>query len=286
MRPVEAQAAAVQKRLVVQPLGVDDPGHGVHQRRVRRRADGDPLGPQGLGRVRQPRVHGNDGDALLFGLPQIVQGLGAELRFQRVVAPEDNKAAVQPVRRVVARGVGAVHQRRHLAGAGRAVGVVGAQVAPVQRQQPHEQHEIRNRAADTGADADEAGAGAVGVADARPLPHDLVHGLGPGNAHEFALAAPADPLHGPAQPVFRQKGLMIAQPLHAGRQRYLAGAVLRRLRREPLDLPVLHVHVDHALAAAVAEPHGVDDLFLCHKRTSAIVFTQRLYHKGGRNARR
>ncbi|MBP5291427.1 MAG: hypothetical protein J6Y90_02265, partial [Lachnospiraceae bacterium] len=145
---------------------------------------------------------------------------------------------------------------------------------------------VRQGAADAGADGNEAGAGAVSVADARPLPHDLVHGLVPADALEPALAALADPLHGPAQSLFGKKGLGIAQALHAGRQRHAAGAVRRRLRREPLDLPVLHMHVDHAFAAAVAEPHGVDDLFLCHKRTSAVIFMQRLYHKGRGNARR
>ena len=227
---VKAQAAAVQEVLVLQALLHDHIGHGVLQRRVRGRPQGDPLGSQLLRRVVAAGVHHDDGDALLPGPAQIIHGLAVKLRLRRIVAPEDDKVAVEPVNEAVARLAGAVHQVCRLADAGGGIAVVIAKISAVQLQKALGKATAADGGADAGGIVYVAGAGAIGIPDAHPLPGNEVRGLLPADALEFPLAPLADPLHGVAEPVGAQKGLMIVQSPDAGAKGHVVPRRLGRVR--------------------------------------------------------
>ena len=255
---VEAHAAAVQEILVLEALLHDHIGHGVHEGRVRGGFQGEPLRPQGQGRVVPAGVHHDDGDALVPGLAEVVHGLTVKFRFHRVVAPENDEIAVQPVRQVVAGLGGAVHEVGGLGDAGGGIAVVIVQIPAVQLQKPLGKAAAADHGADAGGVVDIAGADAVGIPDTDPLPGDGVRGLLPGDAFEFPLAPAADPLHGVAEPVLAQKGLVVVHAPDAGGQRHAVPGRFQRVRGELFDFSIPHVGVDDAASAAVVPAHGVD----------------------------
>ncbi len=135
VRFVEAHTKGIHKCLILQLILQDVPAHGIGKRRVRRRFNRNP--PV---RIRQhgfalPGVDDDDGDALLFRLCKRAVKKRAEVIGRRVVPPQDDHAGMEDVAFRVTAFECAVHVRRHVIGARRAVVVVVLQVAARKTQQ-------------------------------------------------------------------------------------------------------------------------------------------------------
>ncbi len=129
---VKSQTAPVRKFFIPQPFVHDHIGHGVHHGAVRGRAYGDPLRPQLKNRVIFSWIHHNDGDALFFGLFQVVHSAAVKFGLRRIVAPQNDQVGIEPVFQTVSHLTGSVHQLGGLADTGSAVGIIIIQKSAVQ----------------------------------------------------------------------------------------------------------------------------------------------------------
>ena len=110
MHLVKAQTAPIQESLIVKFFAPDHIGHGIQKGGIRGRTNGHPLRPQRIHRVTAAGVNYNHRNALLPRPAQIVHTYAVEPGLRRIVAPEQNQMAVQPVLRAVSRLTGAIHQ--------------------------------------------------------------------------------------------------------------------------------------------------------------------------------
>ena len=261
VRPVEAEAAAVQKLPVLKSLRQDHPGHRVQQRAVGGGPQRDPFRIQRLNGIALPGIHHDDGNAFFPGFFQPVHRGTVKMRLRRVVSPQEDQLAVEPGLGAASGGVRAVHQARRAADACAGVGIIVVEISAVQCQQPLRQRRGPKHRADAGGIVDVARTGAIAVPDALPLFGDALHGLIPADAGKLSLSPRAHAEHRVAEPVFPQKGPVIVQAPHTGGQGNAAGAVRLRLRRHAQDLPVPDMGVQEAAPAAIVSAGGGDDAY-------------------------
>ena len=247
----------------MQPLGDDHVGHGDERGGVGRRPDEHVLVGQLVAGARAPRIHADDPHAVLLGELQVLQRAGAEGAVARAPAPHDHEPGVDVVGGLAAAalvvGLGAVgHVHREHLGLGRDVRPqLRAAAEHVEQPLGGDARVVQDRQA-AGARAVEDGRRPVGVADAAHLARDLVQRLVPRDPLELSAAARADPTQGIAQPVGVVHPLALAEAAHARVQRRHLGGPLARIGADLDDLPVAHVGVDHAAAAAVVAARAGD----------------------------
>lgn len=87
---IKAEAAVIQKCLILKIFPENYVSHGVRKGAVRSGTDGNPLGVQGQYRVIFPRINDNDGNSGGLRFLQIEQCAAVKFCLRRVMAPENN----------------------------------------------------------------------------------------------------------------------------------------------------------------------------------------------------
>ena len=283
VRLVEAQHMAVAVGLVVQALAHDHVGHGDKGGGVGRRLDEDVLVGQRLAGAGPPGIDADDAHALLLGLLQVLEGAGAEGAVGRAPAPHQDQLRVDVVGGLAAGalvvGLGAEgHAHGEDLGLGRHVGPQERAAAELVEEALRDAEAVQGRGVARARGVEEGGV-AVLVADAAHLPGDVVERLVPRDALVLARAARAGAAHRVFQAVLVIEPLDLADAAGAGMQGRQLGLPARRIGRDPDDLVVDDMGVDHAAAAAIVAAGAGDDDF-AFAAGGARVLVDRVGHGG------
>ena len=274
---------AVAVGLVVQALAHDDMGHGDQGGGVGRRFDEDVLVGQRLAGAGPPRIDADDAHALLLRFFQVLEGAGAEGAVGRAKAPHQDQLRVDVVGGLAAGtlvvGLGAEgHAHGEDLGLGRHVGPQERAAAELVEEALGDAEAVQGRGIARARGVEE-GSVAILVADAAHLLSDVVEGLVPRDALVLARAARAGAAHRVFQAVLVIEPLDLADAAGAGMQRRQLGLPARRVGRDPDDLVVNDVGVDHAAAAAIVAAGAGDDDF-AFAPGGARVLVDRVGHGG------
>ncbi len=263
VRLVEAEHVAVEVRLIQEFAARDDVGHGDEGRGVGGGADEHVLVGQLAARARHAWVHADDAHAVPPGPLEILQRPRPERAVGGTPAPHHDEPRVDVVDGLAPRalvvGLDAVGllDREDLG--------LRREVAPELRaaaehvEEPLADAAAVERRQAAGARAVEDRGGPVRVADAEHLARDLVEGRVPRDPLELARAAGPRPAQRVEQPVRMVDALELAEAPHARVQRRHLGRPAPRIGADLDDLPVAHVGVDGATAAAVVAARAGDD---------------------------